>query len=172
MWLAVNNRILIKDNLLARGWSGINKCRFCNELEFVDHLFLHCTLARHVWFWLGNCQDHFCDWNSCKDVMIFALQLAPRQRVGFLLVFSAMCWTIWKHRNKICFQLYNIKSNKSLILLIVSLVEYWTGNTKQQVKEAVVEWMPAALDIIPLRTWDLSDSQMVLVHGEGSAGAE
>lgn len=30
-WLMFRNSILTKDNLLARGWTGSEKCRFCNQ---------------------------------------------------------------------------------------------------------------------------------------------
>lgn len=45
-----------------------------------------------------------------------------------LLVYSAICWTIWKYKNEISFRQATHKSAKNIILLIISLVEYWTGN--------------------------------------------
>ena len=81
-----------------------------------------------------------------------------------------MCWTLWKHRNEICFQSYNIKSIRSLIILIISLVDYWTGHTKQRVQDAVGDWLPTDLDVIPLRTWAPSDTQLTIYQGEGRFG--
>lgn len=53
------------------------------------------------------------------------------------MVFSSICWTIWKHRNEMCFQNATLKSGRQLILLIVSLLEYWLGSqqTKKKTKE-------------------------------------
>jgi hypothetical protein len=52
-----------------------------------------------------------------------------------------------------------------IILLIISLVEYWTGHTKKKVKDAAFEWLPEMLDAIPLRSWDPNDTQLVVYQG-------
>jgi zinc-binding in reverse transcriptase len=53
MWLIGHNKILIKDNLLKRGWVGYNQCMLYDESESVAHLFFTCTFARQIWFWTG-----------------------------------------------------------------------------------------------------------------------
>lgn len=45
-WLAVKNRILTRDNLTHRGWSGSTGCEFCGSMETIDHLFFfQCPVA-------------------------------------------------------------------------------------------------------------------------------
>lgn len=101
MWLVSKNRILIKHNLQKRGWTGNFYCHFCGMAEEVDHLFLSCTYSKTVWFWMGQCQDFFTGWHSMSesDIVTFALTLKAENRSAFLIVVSAVCWSIWKHRN-------------------------------------------------------------------------
>jgi zinc-binding in reverse transcriptase len=39
IWLALQGKILTKDVLLRRGWSGFTYCVFCTILESFDHIF-------------------------------------------------------------------------------------------------------------------------------------
>lgn len=41
--------ILTKNNLLKKGWTGSEKCRFCSANKTIDHLFLHWSLDRYAW---------------------------------------------------------------------------------------------------------------------------
>ena len=60
MWLVTHNKILTKQNLVARGWVGDPLCQFCNKhIEDVNHMFLQCSIAQQIWFWLGRSQDIF-----------------------------------------------------------------------------------------------------------------
>ena len=101
----MHNRILTKDNLSARGWVGEINCYFCHNIESRDHLFLCCALAQQVWFWLGKSQQVVGEWLSCNDIVQFSLKLSLIQRTGFLLVFSALCWTLWKREMQFVFKL-------------------------------------------------------------------
>lgn len=164
MWLTCRKRILTKDQLCKRGWKGDTKCQFCHEQETADHLFLKCRFTQQVWFWMGQSQLRFKTWNTIQDILEFAYTLTKYSRQAFLLVFSGFCWTIWKHRNEICFQQIPVKSGRQLILLIISLVEYWTGSkrVKKKVRTAIWAWLPPAeaLDTIPLRIWMPGDDQL------------
>lgn len=113
--------ILTKDNLLARGWSGSNKCRFCNEKETLDHVFFHCSLPSYAWgvvkcalgidMNVGSVHD-FCGW-------IFGV---PRKAMGSIAVgVVAVLWALWKSRNKTCFENiypYDPSSNYAIWLLV------------------------------------------------------
>lgn len=48
LWLVLWGRILTKDDLLKRGWSGDHHCLFCAGDETINHLFFHCPVARFV----------------------------------------------------------------------------------------------------------------------------
>lgn len=49
-----------------------------------------------------------------------------------------------------CFNDCSTKYARSLILLIKSIIDYWTGNMKKQVKIAAKSWMPVIEDVISL----------------------
>ena len=80
-----------------------------------------------------------------------------------LLVCSALCWTIWKYRNELCFNTGNAKTPKQIILLKISLVSYWTGTVKEPVKICTSLWLPSVLDEIPLASWHPDDEDTHLV---------
>lgn len=121
-WLVLRNSILTKDNLFKRGWrKGSIKCQFCDKSESIQHLFLDCPMAQFIW-----------------SVVECALNVKPGRNVGemfssWILKFgkgngklimvgvTAVLWTIWKARNRACFDgimpvdpieiIYNICSN-------------------------------------------------------------
>lgn len=94
MWLVFNNRILTKYNLRKRGWTGILTCHFCTDNEDTNNLFLKYPQAQKIWFWLGQSQEYLDTWSSCTDIFEFVCQLSYVQHLGFLVIFSAMCWMI------------------------------------------------------------------------------
>ena len=50
MWVTVKGRLLTTDNLQKRGFVIPIWCSMCkSDEETVDHLFLHCRVARELW---------------------------------------------------------------------------------------------------------------------------
>ena len=119
---------------------------------------------------MGSCQQASIHWTKFSDIVHFANQLPPHQRAAMLLVFSAVCWTIWKHRNELCFESGKQKTIRQIILLIISLVHYWTGQVKPQVQESMSLWMPVDIDAIPLASWHPDDD--VVDQNDGTSSAE
>lgn len=126
IWLVARNKILTKQNLHRRGWVGDTKCQFCQQTETTNHLFLTCSLTQQIWFWMGNSQHHFTNWHSIQDILAFAGTLIGKAKTAFLVMFRALCWTLWKLRHESCFQKNTYKTFRTIILLIVSLINYWT----------------------------------------------
>ena len=157
MWLTSKNRILTTDNLIKRGWQGCDKCQFCDQPETINHLFFTCSFTKQIWFYLGACQQVSCKWTKLSDVVHFARQLPSKQKIALLLVCSSVCWTLWKHRNELCFGTGKKKTHRQLILLIISLVHYWSGQVKQEIKDNTSLWLPADLDVLPIATWHPKD---------------
>jgi hypothetical protein len=47
---------------------------------------------------------------------------------------SELCWSIWKLRNAIIIRQAQIPTNKNMIILIYSLIDYWTGMLDDSVR--------------------------------------
>ena len=159
MWLTHKNKILTTDNLHKKGWTGPTKCQFCPQDESIQHLFVTCTFTKKIWFYMGSCQEDSIQWNRFADIVNFAHQLPHAHRHGFLVVFSAVCWTLWKHRNELCFAEGKQKTTRQIIFLIKSLVLYWTGKMKQQVADSTALWFPSDMDVLPLAIWNPEDAE-------------
>ncbi|XP_058785013.1 uncharacterized protein LOC131659917 [Vicia villosa] len=110
-WRCIKDRIATRDHLSIRGiiTDDNNKvCMFCfGQTETMDHLMVRCPFIKMVWSrifaWLGiervnsqNMVDHllrFCD--------LLADKVRPKK---IILIWLAMCRTIWCKRNAIIFK--------------------------------------------------------------------
>lgn len=73
----------------------------------------------------------------------------------------AVIWSLWKHRNDLCFNNTRVYTAKNLILQTLSLVSYWTGNAKEEIKATVQDWISQNIDAIPLQVVDPDDMLML-----------
>lgn len=89
-------------------------------------------------------------WHTWDDIFQYSLSLHNYERTGILVVLSAVCWVIWKYRNDLCFNDCTTKSARSIILLIKSIVDYWTCTMKNQAKTTAKLWVLVIEDAIPL----------------------
>jgi hypothetical protein len=55
------------------------------------------------------------------------LNLAPEIEKIHLVGVAAICWAIWKARNKACFKEILIKSPRDIICHACALMSYWAG---------------------------------------------
>jgi hypothetical protein len=51
LWIVFKKSVLTKDNLVRRGWSGDETCRFCSNKETMDHIFLVVQWLGFFWAW-------------------------------------------------------------------------------------------------------------------------
>lgn len=153
MWLLFRNKILTKDVLSQKKWQGDMHCLFCNcAIESTLHLFLKCPYIAQIWFWMGQFQNFYGDWTSLENIQSLAQSLPLKQREAMLMVVSAICWGVWKTRNAVCFDNKPVPTIRQLLLLICSLLDYWTGTKKRYVMQFVQSWTPEDLDMVPLQT--------------------
>lgn len=150
MWLLTHNKILTKNNLQKKGWHGNTSCHFCSIRENVAHLFLNCSRARHIWFWMGSCQNLIEHWHSISDILEFVYTLPQPHRNAFLTVFGALAWNVWNQRNAICFNQSSCPSIRTSVIQIINWVLLWTGNDAPTA-EAAQTWLPRDLSDIPLQ---------------------
>jgi hypothetical protein len=99
----VKGIILTKDNLIKRNWNENKKCGFCNTDESIQHLFIECHFARHMWRLF-----HFCFGMSALrsvrhifSTWITAIDLRTNRLV--ITGVSVFCRAIWISRNDLVF---------------------------------------------------------------------
>ncbi|GKU91870.1 hypothetical protein SLEP1_g5684 [Rubroshorea leprosula] len=110
-WLLLLDRIPSKFNLLKRGLikeMEAVKCSLCGRnVEDSNHLFLHCSVTAKIWsmcfeWWgfsiaiAGSCWDSFIQHES--------LATKSSERLGWIIVWFSLVWTIWTTRNEIIFR--------------------------------------------------------------------
>lgn len=66
------------------------------------------------------------------DNILETQSLNYEARTGFMIVLSAVNWSLWNHRNEVSCTNCEIKNARTLILLIKTLCGYWTGNMKKK----------------------------------------
>jgi hypothetical protein len=126
LWLIWHNAIATKDNMVKRNWTGNTKCRLSECEEPIHHLFFSCDATKYVWSCvakaigaptsLGSFSQFFGGFPNFY-------QLADDQIAGI----GAICWAIWKIRNKACFEKKLIKSPLELICYATVFMKYWAG---------------------------------------------
>jgi hypothetical protein len=94
----------------------------------MTHLFFdECSNAKVVWGNLGEILGtSLCPSSLWQSVARF-YQFYPRGRRFHMLLLAAICWGIWKVRNKITFEKVVVCSPLVTIAMICSLLHYWEG---------------------------------------------
>lgn len=140
IWLVLKKRILTKDNLYNRGWSGDINCVFCGLNENINHLFLGCPLARFIWNVVG------CAFGlTCTPVDIHQLMtnwiggFAKRTRKLILIGIAAVIWSIWKFRNAACFKHQWPSEPVHVIFDICRFIELWAKMQKEVDQDLLVQ---------------------------------
>jgi hypothetical protein len=86
--------------------------------------------------------------------------------VGFnfhVLGVAALCWAIWKTRNKACFEGKLISSPMSLICYMCSFLRYWAGLQTGDDKELLLEGA-SCLQLGAIAAHDVASSSMVRIQ--------
>jgi hypothetical protein len=101
LWLLANNKVLTRDNLAKRKQADDKTCLFCDEFEFVLHLFFECCVAQLLWKTVSEISalPLIKDFESLDMIWV----RRKKFRVHNVLT-SAVIWSIWKTRNNLCFQ--------------------------------------------------------------------
>jgi len=141
MWLMTKDAILTKDNLIKRKWKGDPVSR-----EYLSSLFsvLCCESC------LGSDSESFganaiprnldqC-WNWCEKWLPFGKKF-------HVCGVAAICWAIWKARNRACFDKVIIKSPRDIIYHGCALMKYWAGLFSKADKEQLEEGLNTMLEI-------------------------
>jgi hypothetical protein len=151
-WQLLYDRIPTRRNLEVRGLLCLEmpwECLGCvGSVESSIHLFLHCPSAMLVWNevfrWIGVVIV-----TPPSLVVLFEVMRGSaknkKTRLGFLMIWHATLWSIWKARNKACF------ANNAFNLMAI----------EEDIKVLSWKWCLARIKMAPCMfyewTWDPGD---------------
>jgi hypothetical protein len=127
LWLIWHNAIVIKDNLFKRKWLGSASCQFCHENETISHFFFDCVAAQIVWSSVATAIGASDRPGSFTQFFWWFPRLIPASRNVQIAGLAAICWAIWKLRNRACFEHKLIKNPSELISFAAVFMNYWAG---------------------------------------------
>lgn len=139
LWLLEQGATLTKDNMLKRKWVGDPTCRFCDNVETLDHLFFQCSTVKIIWGCVAACfgtnriPGNLCQfWKWIKESL-------PGGEYVHCFGLAAIAWATWKARNKACFEHKLIKHPVEILFHACSLMKFWAGLFKIEVQEQIAE---------------------------------
>ena len=138
MWLIHQNAILTKDNLIKRKWQGDSRCLFCPEQETISHLFFECPLAKFVWSIVAMVVGAPCRPCSFDQFWTWVQIYMSGGELFHMVGLAAICWSIWRSRNNVCFEKKKIRSPTEIICLASSFIVFWTELQKAENPNSLV----------------------------------
>jgi zinc-binding in reverse transcriptase len=111
--------------LSKRGWQGDDKCIFCNEIETVEHFFLHCSVSSSLWNWISNYNNFTFNCNTIEEFWQVEAQIPYKDDKLIELIRRACLWIIWLERNILTFKGGIIKSIRHLGGSVITLAKHW-----------------------------------------------
>jgi hypothetical protein len=123
LWLLANNKVLTRDNLAKRKQADDKTCLFCDEFEFVLHLFFECCVAQLLWKTVSEISalPLIKDFESLDMIWV----RRKKFRVHNVLT-SAVIWSIWKTRNNLCFQGAVWTKVEAMLGMCAKFLRSWT----------------------------------------------
>ena len=107
MWEAAWGKVFTLDRLQKRGWQLPNRCYLCgSEKENVNHLLIHCTVARVLWeIVLGLFGAQWVFPETVKEVVLSwkGSFVGKKRKKIWRSIPLFIFWTVWKERNKLAF---------------------------------------------------------------------
>jgi hypothetical protein len=139
LWLMMNNAVLTKDNLLKRKWVGDPSCYFCKKNETVSHFFFQCSTTKSVWAIVAKSIGANNVPRSLEQCWAWCDKWLPNGKQFHVVGVAAICWAIWKTRNKACFDGKLLNDPISVICDACVLIGYWAGLFAEGDKESLVD---------------------------------
>lgn len=81
MWLVKEGKILTKDNLAKKGWTGNQSCHFCNDNETIDHLFVTCPDISSIWSWIATHNNFIFDCVTIADLWVLDAHIPLKDKL-------------------------------------------------------------------------------------------
>jgi hypothetical protein len=106
--------------MLKRKWVVDPTCEFCNENETNDHLFFGCVVAKVIWGIIAQSLGANNKPLNIKQYWEWVKIWLPGGCHVYTFGLAAICWAIWKARNRTHLENKNIKQVKSYVMLVRS----------------------------------------------------
>lgn len=132
LWLMFNNKTLTRDNLSKRRKVQDLNCLFCLEVEYVQHFFFDCAVAKQCWATISVAINVDLE---CSLVGIGKFWLSNKKHVVTNIITSTVLWCIWKLKNAFCFQFTEWRSMEILLYRICGVLQNWVVLCPQEKKE-------------------------------------
>ncbi|WVZ88110.1 hypothetical protein U9M48_034662 [Paspalum notatum var. saurae] len=130
LWLASRRRIWTGDRRRRHGMDVRELCWLCNlERETCDHILFKCQFALQLWtLVLSRDHIHLPSSVTCSDLLDwwkrFRTAWPTSLRKGADTLFGLLCWSIWKERNRCCFDGVAPSINR-VLLAVRETAELW-----------------------------------------------
>lgn len=111
----LNNAVLTKDNMVKRKWTGDPACHFYTHDENLSHLFFQCSTAKAVCAVVAKSIDAVNVPRSFEQFWRWCDIWLPAGKQFHTVGIAAICWTIWKARNKVYFEGKTLTNIMSII---------------------------------------------------------
>jgi hypothetical protein len=88
----------------------------------------------------------------------------------YMLGLAAVCWAIWKARNRTCFDKKHIKSPLDIIILACVFMRHWAGlysdESKMAIEEGMDILMKMAVNLLGAKTKMKKEEPLPLKRGD------
>jgi len=114
-------------------------------MEIVDHLFFLCPVTRSVWGMVGSCFGALNIPISCNQYKQWVMRWLPDGQSVHHFGFAAICWAVWKNRNKAVFERVLIKYPSEILIHACALMTYWAGLYNKEFQGKLLEGVKTLL---------------------------
>nr|TKV99100.1 hypothetical protein SEVIR_8G017000v2 [Setaria viridis] len=96
-------------------------------MKNITHLLFQCPVARCVWGIVAQCLGAHDIPSNLAQYWRWIKRCLPGGEGVYAFGLAAICWAIWKARNKACFERKLIKHPAEIITHACALMKSWTG---------------------------------------------
>ncbi|WJX67033.1 hypothetical protein P8452_51532 [Trifolium repens] len=148
IWMILHDKAPTRDNLIRRQIisenGGQQGCVFCgNQFETAQHLFLYCPVTMQIWervfAWLNL---HFLLPHNILSLLIYVATTPGTKylRRGLVMIWCAVIWSVWRHRNRIVFENGVLDGVELLDDIKVASWKWWIGRGSSSPPCLFYEW--------------------------------
>jgi hypothetical protein len=126
MWQMFHDRLQSAEQLKKRNWKGEISCPLCGVVEDVNHIMFRCVCNRFAWAVVKEALG----WKQLPSSLEEFTQgwldgsFKANNRI-ILFCLGAMCWSLWKVRNKMVIEKKLIASPQVVIYSAIPLMQQW-----------------------------------------------